>query len=212
MRIGYEDTLLNRSALYEYVRPFPLNISFTEALYYIREGFNRMELSKYHNLDEGQLTWEHSPREARTYHVSLSDVIEIPYALFAPPFFQQGLPRSFNYGGIGTTIAHELGHSLTYSGISRKTTKEYENLIKGSLELFKNKTSCFEKQYKAVNKKLLLELDENYNESTSAEADVYDAFFANSSKYVSITFMLLVLRRPEKNMLSNHIACYLQGT
>nr|XP_054921392.1 uncharacterized protein LOC126519818 [Dermacentor andersoni] len=171
----------------------------------------RLNLSSYEILTASAISSQvlYTPIE-RSFSVEV--LIEIPYALFAPPFFQQGLPRSFNYGGIGTTIAHELGHSLTYSGISRKTTKEYENLIKGSLELFKNKTSCFEKQYKAVNKKLLLELDENYNESTSAEADVYDAFFANSSKYVSITFMLLVLRRPEKNMLSNHIACYLQGT
>ncbi|XP_072141313.1 membrane metallo-endopeptidase-like 1 [Dermacentor andersoni] len=116
MRIGYEETLLNRSALYEYVRPFPSNISFIEALYFIREGFNKMELTKYRHPDEGQLTWKHSARDARTFHVSLSDVIEIPYALLGPPFFQQGLPRSFNYGGIGTAIAHELGHSLTYSG------------------------------------------------------------------------------------------------
>ncbi|XP_072141855.1 neprilysin-1-like [Dermacentor andersoni] len=116
MRIGYEDTLLNRSALYQYVRPFALNISFTEALYYIRQGFNKMELTKYRSPEEGQLTWEHSPREARTYHVSLADVIEIPYALFSSPFFQQGLPRSFNYGGMGTTIAHELAHSLAYAG------------------------------------------------------------------------------------------------
>ncbi|XP_072141854.1 membrane metallo-endopeptidase-like 1 isoform X2 [Dermacentor andersoni] len=183
MRIGYPDTLLNRSALYEYVPPFPLNISFTEALYYIRQGFNKMELTRYHSPEEGQLTWDHSPRDGRTYHVSLSDNIEIPYALFAPPFFQQGLPLSFNYGGIGTTIAHELAHSLTYPGIRGILATRYKKLMGDSLPLFKNKTSCFEKQYKPVNKRLLVELDVNYNENTSAEADEYQAFFKNSSKY-----------------------------
>ncbi|XP_075528853.1 phosphate-regulating neutral endopeptidase PHEX-like isoform X1 [Dermacentor variabilis] len=174
MKIGYPDTLLNRSALYEYVRPFPLTISFTEALYYIQKDFNTMELTKYRSPDEGQLTWDHSPRDGRTFHVSLSDYIEIPYALFAPPFFQQGLPRSLNYGGIGTTIAHELAHSLTYSGTWGILTRKYEKLIKDSLELFKNKTSCFKKQYKVVNKRQLVELDVNYNENTSAEADRQD--------------------------------------
>ncbi|XP_072141860.1 membrane metallo-endopeptidase-like 1 [Dermacentor andersoni] len=183
MRIGYEDTLLNRSSLYEYVRPLPLNISFTEALYYIQKGFNTMELTKYRSPDEGQLTWEHSPREARTFHDSLSDNIEIPYALFAPPFFQQGLPRSLNYGGIGTTIAHELAHSLTYAGTLKTLKDKYEKLIKDSLALFKNKTSCFEKEYKLFNKRLLVELDVNYNENTSAEADEYEAFFKNKTLY-----------------------------
>lgn len=172
MRIGYEDTLLNRSAFYGYVPPFPLNISFTEALYNIRQGFNTMELTRYRTPEQGQLTWEHGARDGRTFHVILSDVIEIPYALFAPPFFQQGLPRSLNYGGIGTTIAHELAHSLTYSGCSKRINKIFAKfLTKDSFELFKNESSCFEKQYKEANRRLLLELDENYNKSASAEAE-----------------------------------------
>ncbi|XP_054920674.2 phosphate-regulating neutral endopeptidase PHEX-like [Dermacentor andersoni] len=35
---------------------------------------------------------------------------------------------------------------------------------------FNNRTSCFEEQYKSVNRKLLLEIDESYKENARAEA------------------------------------------
>ncbi|XP_075526990.1 membrane metallo-endopeptidase-like 1 [Dermacentor variabilis] len=55
---------------------------------------------------------EYSPRNFIPHYYYSGNRIEIPYALFVPPFYQQGLPWSLNYGGIGGTIAHELAYKF----------------------------------------------------------------------------------------------------
>ncbi|XP_049514247.1 neprilysin-4-like [Dermacentor silvarum] len=115
LQIGYPDALLNMSVLetrYQYVPFFPWNISFTEALYHIQENSYKMQLRKLQYPFEGDLGWDHSPRDGRTFHHKWGMKIEIPYELLVPPFFDQGLPRSLNYGGIGGTIANELAYSF----------------------------------------------------------------------------------------------------
>ncbi|XP_070381775.1 neprilysin-4-like [Dermacentor albipictus] len=140
MRIGYEDTLLNRWALYEYVRPFPSNISFIAALHYIREGFNKMELTKYRHPDEGQLTWDHSPRDGRTFHVSLADVIDIPYALFAPPF----LNKDFHVHSTMVALVLQLLTSWGTAWLTQKLDDNYNEGTSAEAEeyeaFFRNKT------------------------------------------------------------------------
>nr|XP_054920671.1 neprilysin-1-like [Dermacentor andersoni] len=121
-----------------------------------------MHLSKLWHEEKGSLGRDYSPRNVRPFSSYTGNTTEIPYALFVPPFYQQGLPRSLNYGGIGGTIAHELAAQFLADNRRRWNRTDRR--------LFTNRTSCFEKQYKPVNRKLLLELDDNYNENTSAEA------------------------------------------
>ncbi|XP_037557815.2 neprilysin-1-like, partial [Dermacentor silvarum] len=166
--------LLNISALetrYPYVPLFPLNISFSEALYHFKENSYKMRLRKLRYPFEGNLGWDHSPRKGHPTHDLHWTKIEIPYTLLVSPFFQQGLPRSLNYGGIGGVIASELAHTISIIGTKDNVKGEYKSsMTENSVASYKNRTSCFLKQYKAEDKKLLLELDDRYNENTSAEA------------------------------------------
>ncbi|XP_054920672.1 neprilysin-4-like [Dermacentor andersoni] len=152
LTIGYPEVLRNISVLearYKYVPFFPLNISFIEAFYHLREGLYKMHLSKLWNHKKSSLGRDYSPRNVRPIYDLSRNTDEIPYALFASPFYQQDLPRSLNYGGIGGTIAHELAARLFAEMKKSKIPSDRNSLD--------NKTSCFEKQYKSVNKKLLLE-------------------------------------------------------
>nr|XP_054921393.1 neprilysin-2-like [Dermacentor andersoni] len=115
LEVGYSDTLLNTSALedlYRYVPRFSLNISFIEASRFIKENSYKKQLRKFKYPKEDNWRWKHSPRDSRPFHDKYGGRVEIPYALFRPPFFQQGLPSSMNYGGIGAIIASEIGYAL----------------------------------------------------------------------------------------------------
>ncbi|XP_049515254.1 neprilysin-1-like isoform X1 [Dermacentor silvarum] len=160
LEIGYPDALLNMSVLeafYKYVPYFPSNISFTEAFYYFQENLYKMKLRKFRHPEESNWRSVHSPRERRsTFHEKYGIDIEIPYPIFVSPFFQRGLPRSLNYGGIGGTIARELGSTFSIDGIKpilgHSKFEEFKKLAA-------SRTSCFEQEYGAVNKKTLQELD-----------------------------------------------------
>ncbi|XP_049515251.1 neprilysin-4-like isoform X1 [Dermacentor silvarum] len=173
LKIGYPDTLLNISVLetrYKYVPFFPLNISLTEALYYIQENLYKMRLRKFRYPREGDLGWDHSPRERRTFQNFYWTKIEIPYALFESPFYQQGLPRSFNYGGIGSIIARELARGFSLKGIHRCTYGRCDGpTTKETLTLLMEKTDCFMTQYREVDKELLLNVPESWYSETLSE-------------------------------------------
>ncbi|XP_072141600.1 neprilysin-2-like [Dermacentor andersoni] len=134
-----------------------------------------MHLSKLWHHKKSSLGRDYSPRNVRPIYDLSRNTDEIPYALFASPFYQQDLPRSLNYGGIGGTIAHELAARFLAE------MKKSWNL--SDLNFFNSITPCFEKQYKQVNRKLLLEIDGNYNENTSAEATQLN-YYKNSKQRV----------------------------
>ncbi|XP_049515256.1 neprilysin-1-like isoform X3 [Dermacentor silvarum] len=161
LEIGYPDALLNMSVLeafYKYVPYFPSNISFTEAFYYFQENLYKMKLRKFRHPEESNWRSVHSPRERRsTFHEKYGIDIEIPYPIFVSPFFQRGLPRSLNYGGIGGTIARELGSTFSIDGMSR-IQQEYKTLVSNQFpRTFRNNASCLEQKYKAANNETLRE-------------------------------------------------------
>uniref|UniRef100_A0A0N5C275 Peptidase_M13 domain-containing protein n=1 Tax=Strongyloides papillosus TaxID=174720 RepID=A0A0N5C275_STREA len=87
------------------------------------------------------------------------------------PSFSRNYPMSFNYGGIGYTIAHEISHafdSTNYKSMVKGGNKNKFNVTKKSIRSFNEKSDCFIKQYdkqkeSITNKNIdgVITLDEN---------------------------------------------------
>lgn len=66
----------------------------------------------------GSNGWEMSAVEANAYYTPLFNAIYIPYGIAQMPLFDPDIGNVFNYGGLGSIIAHEIGHSIDPSGIN----------------------------------------------------------------------------------------------
>lgn len=66
----------------------------------------------------GSKEWQMSAVEANAYYTPLFNAIYIPYGIAQMPLFDPNLGSVFNLGGLGSIIAHEIGHSIDPSGIN----------------------------------------------------------------------------------------------
>ena len=60
--------------------------------------------------------WEMLPSEVNAYYEPVFNMIVFPAGILQWPFFSSQQPVAANYGGIGSVIGHELGHSLDDQG------------------------------------------------------------------------------------------------
>ena len=60
--------------------------------------------------------WFSSAHVNNAYYNPTTNDIVIPAGYIQPPLFDKRLPDAFNYGGLGTVIAHEMGHALDDRG------------------------------------------------------------------------------------------------
>jgi putative endopeptidase len=62
--------------------------------------------------------WNMTPQTVNAYYNPPLNEIVFPAAILQPPFFDMNAEDAVNYGGIGATIGHELGHGFDDSGSS----------------------------------------------------------------------------------------------
>ena len=60
--------------------------------------------------------WHMTPQTVNAYYSPLMNEIVFPAAILQPPFFDMEADLASNYGGIGATIGHELGHGFDDQG------------------------------------------------------------------------------------------------
>lgn len=60
--------------------------------------------------------WAMTPQTVNAYYSSSLNEIVFPAAILQPPFFDMSAEDAANYGGIGATIGHEIGHGFDDSG------------------------------------------------------------------------------------------------
>lgn len=60
--------------------------------------------------------WHMTPQTVNAYYSPLMNEIVFPAAFLQPPFFDMEADLASNYGGIGATIGHELGHGFDDQG------------------------------------------------------------------------------------------------
>ena len=60
--------------------------------------------------------WHMTPQTVNAYYNPLANEIVFPAAILQPPFFDLDAEMAANYGGIGATIGHEIGHGFDDQG------------------------------------------------------------------------------------------------
>ncbi|XP_049518645.1 membrane metallo-endopeptidase-like 1 [Dermacentor silvarum] len=123
--IGCPEYILNITYIdhvYKHVPRFSPDTSILEMMYFLHQNKYLKELAslKGPRLSDSLLQrWQKSALDVGFFYYRPENRIEIPWAMFSPPFFQRGLPRSLNYGAIGGLIAHEMFHAFDASGENR---------------------------------------------------------------------------------------------
>jgi putative endopeptidase len=93
----------------------------------------RARLFEYHRalsqlgqkVDRGE--WHMNPQLVNAINLPVQNALNFPAAILQPPFFDAKAPDAANYGGIGTTIGHEISHSFDSSGALFGPTGKLEN-------------------------------------------------------------------------------------
>lgn len=76
------------------------------------EDFDAARLTKKTDRDE----WFMTPQTVNAYYLPNFNEIVFPAAILEPPFFDPNADPAVNYGAIGATIGHEMGHGFDDQG------------------------------------------------------------------------------------------------
>lgn len=60
--------------------------------------------------------WLMTPQTVNAYYMPMQNEVVFPAAILQPPFFDLAADIASNYGGIGSTIGHEIGHGFDDQG------------------------------------------------------------------------------------------------
>jgi putative endopeptidase len=60
--------------------------------------------------------WWMTPQTVNAVNLPLQNALNFPAAILQPPFFDPSATAAVNYGGIGSTIGHEISHSFDDQG------------------------------------------------------------------------------------------------
>jgi putative endopeptidase len=76
-------------------------------------------------VDRGE--WAMLPHIVNAVNLPLRNALNFPAGILAPPFFDPRASAAVNYGGIGTTIGHEISHSFDDEGAKFDAQGRYVN-------------------------------------------------------------------------------------
>ncbi|XP_049518652.1 membrane metallo-endopeptidase-like 1 [Dermacentor silvarum] len=158
--IGCPDYILNITYIdrvYKHVPRFSINTTILEMMYFLKQNNylkQLVALREPRHSDSLLQSWQKSALDLGAFYYPPENRIEIPWAMFRPPFFQRGVPRSLNFGAIGGLIAHEMLHAFDASAMILKKVGSNVTLDSNDTAAFKNKTKCFFNQYKNASETL----------------------------------------------------------
>ncbi|XP_015126328.1 membrane metallo-endopeptidase-like 1 [Diachasma alloeum] len=144
--IGRPDWIQNRTEIESYYE----NLNIGDDYVTNRLNFRRFE-KKYGSLaaerSESSRWFMHILQPTAAYHRDWN-VANIPAGFFHLPFFNSEAPDFVNYGALGNTISHEIGHGFDNQGIRDRTSTR--NPVRDYFMLFNYKIQleCIEDQFR----------------------------------------------------------------
>lgn len=88
------------------------------------------------------------PSTVNAYYTPGKNQMVFPAGILQSPFYDSKYPASLNFGGMGVVMGHELTHGFDDQG--REFDKDgnlHQWWNNNTIDLFKNRTECFTKQY-----------------------------------------------------------------
>lgn len=92
--------------------------------------------------------WDMTPQTVNAYYDPTVNQITFPAAILQPPYFDPAADPAVNYGAIGATIGHEMGHGFDDQGRQFDATGKVRDWwTKASADKFKMRTDMLGKQF-----------------------------------------------------------------
>ncbi|XP_077538779.1 neprilysin-1-like isoform X2 [Haemaphysalis longicornis] len=153
-KIGYPDWLLNTSYLEELgnfipqldhngpyidIRLAKRNNNLIHSLKLLRKPYNK------------SAEWAALPTVVNAFHNWHANEMVYPSAILQIPIYEYGLPRSLNFGAIGSIVGHEMTHGFDAQGSEFDSNRELRNWwTNSSRQVFEEKAMCFVRQYSNI--------------------------------------------------------------
>jgi putative endopeptidase len=107
----------------------------------------RLQLSRFPKPVDRTL-WDMTPQTVNAYYDPTQNQITFPAAILQAPYFDPNADPAVNYGGIGATIGHEMGHGFDDQGRQFDATGKVRDWwTKASADKFKVRTTMLGKQF-----------------------------------------------------------------
>ena len=139
-KIGYPDNPQNYAEL-------PITDSYidnTRAAARYRRDRNMAEIGKPTDRE----AWGMSAATNNAYYNPTTNEICFPAGILQPPYFDVNADDAMNFGGIGATIGHEMGHGFDDEGAQFDASGNLRNwFAPDDLEKFKEKSGGVERQF-----------------------------------------------------------------
>ncbi|MFC8527892.1 M13 family metallopeptidase [Nocardia sp. NPDC057227] len=108
-KIGYPDKWVDYSTL-EITRGKLVESLLAVNAFEVKRAFARLGTP----VDKSE--WAMSPQTVNAYYSATTNQIVFPAAYLQPPFFDKDALDAVNYGAVGSTIGHEIGHGFDDQG------------------------------------------------------------------------------------------------
>ncbi|MEV0356867.1 M13 family metallopeptidase [Nocardia sp. NPDC050697] len=108
-KIGYPDKWVDYSTL-QITRGKLIESLLAVNAFEVKRAFARLGTP----VDKSE--WAMSPQTVNAYYSATTNQIVFPAAYLQPPFFDKDALDAVNYGAVGSTIGHEIGHGFDDQG------------------------------------------------------------------------------------------------
>ncbi|XP_049514525.1 neprilysin-1-like [Dermacentor silvarum] len=174
-KIAYPRWLLDPQVLesiYSDVSDLDPKSSFVKMMHDIRVNNEKKLMQKFRQPYSKDLDWLLSQSAATAFYSPSGNEIVYPAGGLRAPFYEHGLPKSVNFGSIGSVIAHEISHSfIGRGGFYGADGRQKLWWTQQSQKNFSDRTDCFKQQYEQVFDK---EANINLNGQSTLDENVAD--------------------------------------
>ncbi|KAL1469245.1 hypothetical protein MTO96_004955 [Rhipicephalus appendiculatus] len=150
-KIGYPDWLFNETyleELYKFVPQLSVNASYGEMMYALSENHWKQKMLKLRKPYDKDTEWGIGPAVVNAFYSPSTNEMVFPSGILQGVFYGEGLPRSINFGAIGTVVGHEMTHAFDDTGSqfdAHGALKQW--WTNDTRAKFLEKAKCFEDEY-----------------------------------------------------------------
>ncbi|XP_049514339.1 neprilysin-1-like [Dermacentor silvarum] len=196
-KIGYPDWLFNKTyieGLYKFVPHLLLNASYGEMLYAISENNRKREMAKLRQPYDSDTNWIVGAAVVNAFNYPNGNEMVFPAGILQGVFYEYGIPRSFNFGAIGTVVGHEMTHGFDDTGSQFDAEGALKQWWTNKTRTeFMKRAECFQYEYGNIT-------DEEANMTLNAKSTVGEDIADNGGLRLAFEAYQRLLTQEYKNI------------